>query len=364
MSRLRAIDKPLLVTVLLLALGGFIIFLSSAFGMLVYDSDRYSAIIKSQSVALLLGLLALYIASHIPPAWYKAAALPLFGAAAFINLLVFIPGIGYAANGAQRWISLGFTSFQPSELLKVTAVLALAYLLSKYRHGPQTLKESLLPFGIIAGISGILMLLQKDTDTFIVIVGSGLALLFLAGVKFRYIAMILGIGAVLVTILIFQRPYIQERINTYLHPSSDPLGQGYHIQQSLIAIGSGEWTGRGVGRGVQKYGYLPEPVNDAIFAVYAEEFGFIGAFILVIAFVLLLWRSLRLAKNSPDSFAQLTIAGIGIVIVGESFMNISSMLGIIPLSGMPLVFVSQGGTSLMVFLAALGICLSLSRSRI
>ncbi len=176
--------------------------------------------------------------------------------------------------------------------------------------------------------------------------------------------MVLGAGAILLTIIIFQRPYIQDRFNTDLHPSSDPLGQGYHIQQSLIAIGSGEWTGRGVGRGVQKYGYLPEPVNDAVFAVYAEEFGFLGALVLVLAFVLLLWRTLRLAKNSSDPFAQLTIAGIGIVIVAESFMNISSMLGIIPLSGMPLVFVSQGGTSLMVFLAALGICLSLSRSRI
>jgi cell division protein FtsW len=202
---------------------------------------------------------------------------------------------------------------------------------------------------------------QSDTDTFIVIAGTGMIMLFVAGGKIKDMIILGLILLAIVAGVAYARPYAKQRIITFFNSASDPRGAGYQIQQSLIAIGSGEITGRGFGQSIQKFNYLPEPIGDSIFAVVAEEFGFIGGIGLIILFMLFLFRSIKIASQAQDSFGGLVVIGIAILVIVESFMNISSMLGIIPLSGMPLLFVSHGGTALIITLGAVGIIANISK---
>jgi len=218
-----------------------------------------------------------------------------------------------------------------------------------------------MPFLIIMIVMAALLLSQRDTDTFAIVFATGMGMLVAAGGKLRHIgigilAIILVIGAVALV-----RPYARERLSTYFNPGSDPQGAGYQLQQSLIAVGSGGLTGRGYGQSIQKFGYLPEPIGDSIYAVAAEEFGFIGASALVILFVLYAFKVLRIAVRSGDPFGGLLASGIAILVIAESFMNMSAEIGLIPLSGIPLLFVSHGGTALIMTLASAGIVGNISR---
>jgi cell division protein FtsW len=212
----------------------------------------------------------------------------------------------------------------------------------------------------MAILSGLL-LFQRDMDTLIVIGSTGIIMLFSAGAKIRHLILVVLIGAVLVGSVAYSRPYIRVRLATFFNQGQDAQGAGYQIRQSLIAIGSGQLTGRGFGQSVQKFNYLPEPIGDSIFAVQAEEFGFIGSIVLILFFLLFLFRSFKISVRSPDIFSGLTSIGIAILIIIESFMNIASMLGIIPLSGMPLLFISHGGTALILTLGAAGIIANISK---
>ena len=188
-----------------------------------------------------------------------------------------------------------------------------------------------------------------------------MAMLIAAGGKIKHILIIILITALGVGAVAYLRPYARQRIVTFLNPAADPMGAGYQIQQSLIAVGSGKMFGRGYGQSVQKFGYLPEPIGDSIFAVAAEEFGFVGSVVLIFIFLVFVFRSYKIASGAPDSFAGLMVLGISTLIVVESFANIASMLGIIPLSGKPLLFVSHGGTALIIILAAVGIIANVSK---
>jgi cell division protein FtsW len=253
-------------------------------------------------------------------------------------------------------------TFQPSEVLKVAYIIYLAALLSAGKNKISDFRHGFLPFAILTGLTGIALLLQPDTDTFIVIATSGFAMFFTAGARLRDLALIVLIGLLGLVIIASFRPYLMSRFTTFLHPGADAQGSGYQIQQSLLAVGAGEVFGRGFGQSIQKFGKLPEPISDSIFSVYSEEFGFFGSAILVLAYLTFALRGLWVSARTPDLFGGLLAVGIVVLIIAQSFVNIGAMLGVLPLSGLPLVFISHGGSALLVALGAAGLLLSVSRS--
>lgn len=346
----------------MIVVGGFFIFSSASLGLLARGGAQFSSVAFSQLFfGIGLGTFALIALSNVSYRMYRPYATYIFAGALLLTLLVFVPGIGMEFGGATRWLSIGGFSFQPSEFLKLASIIFFAAWLSKARAHIGEYRQGLLPFGAFMGVIGLVLLAQPDTDTFLVIAVSGTAMYLAAGAKWRDIAIMGGILAVGVLLLALMRPYLMERFLTFLDPSADPQGSGYQIQQSLIAVGSGEWFGRGFGQSIQKFNYLPEPIGDSIFSVAAEEFGFVGSSLIVLAFVFFAFRGFRIAGKSPDLFGGLIVVGIVIMVVSQSFINIGSMLGVVPLTGMPLLFISHGGTALLFALAAVGIVLNISK---
>ena len=355
-----------LLTILLMLIGfGFIIFLSASVGLVARDSGAdFKSIVFSQTVlGLLPGLALMYILSRLSYKTFRRISFYLLLVAIAISLLVFIPGIGFEHGGAQRWISVGSHTFQPSELLKIAIIIYLAAWLAAFKHKATTIQWGVLPFlVIIIGVGGGLLLSQPDIDTFLVIIASSTAMYFVAGAKWKHIAGFLILMLIVGTALIFTFPYAKERILTFVDPSRDSLGAGYQIQQSLIAIGSGGLFGRGFGKSIQKFNYLPEPIGDSVYAVASEEFGFFGSSCLLLLFFLLAHQGLRVASRAPDLFGRLLATGIVIMFVSQAFDNIGAMIGLFPLSGITLPFVSHGGSALLFTLAEAGMLLSISRA--
>lgn len=357
------IDTIFLFSVLALSIGGFIIFSSASLGLLATGSGLFGSVTLTQFISLIFGLIAFYVISRIPYKFWKKYALAVLVIAILINCLLFIHSLTLVSGGAGRWVNLRFITFQPSEFLKIAFIIYFAAWLAHVKDRVTTFKHGILPFLILVGILGALLLAQSDTFTLIVIIVIGLGMLVAAGAKWSHLFMLVLVAALAVGIVAYVRPYARQRVLTYLNPAADPLGAGYQIQQSLIAIGSGGVFGRGYGQSIQKFGYLPEPTGDSIFAVEAEEFGFVGSLALIFLFLLFAFRSFKIAVRAPDSFARLAVLGIGMLVIIESFVNISAMLGIIPLTGKPLLFVSHGGTALIIVLAAVGIIANVSKFR-
>ncbi|MDP3982053.1 MAG: putative peptidoglycan glycosyltransferase FtsW [bacterium] len=298
--------------------------------------------------------------------------------------LVFVPGIGQQIGGASRWIAIGSLSFQPTELLKLTFILYTASWLSRRQvlvpfqkwHGTGASgkkqeplwsritrgKEILLPFLAVLGVISILLLSQPDLSTLGVIGITGIIIYFSALTPIWHTIFLGGGGVGALVLLVMFEPYRLERLITFLNPSTiDPLGSGYQIKQALVGIGSGGITGVGLGMSYQKFGVLPEPISDSIFAVIAEELGFIGATLLVLLFLAFVYRTILLAIRSQDMFSRLTAIGIASWISIQAFVNMGAMLSILPLTGIPLPFISYGGSSLMITLCAMGILLNVSQ---
>ncbi|MBI4120641.1 MAG: putative lipid II flippase FtsW [Parcubacteria group bacterium] len=357
----KPVDKWFLGIVFTLLLGGFFIFFSASLSLLTRDSAIFSSVVMNQVLGALIGLFLMFVFSRIHYRFVKRYALPFFILSLVATALVFVPEVGFSHGGASRWLSLGPFSFQPSEILKIGFVLYFATWLAAMRERAYSFVFSILPFLVLISLVGVLLLLQPDTGTFGLIFGSGIALLVASGARVRDIVLLGGgaLGGLLV--LAYLKPYVKERLITFINPAHDPLGIGYQIQQSLIAIGSGGIFGRGFGESIQKFGFLPEPIADSIFAVFAEEFGFIGGLLLITFFVLFVFRGLFIAKHAPDHFSRLTVIGIVILIGWQAFANIGAMLGILPLTGLPLPFVSHGGSALIAVLAGVGIVLNISR---
>lgn len=359
---LKKIDRPFLITVIILVVAGFFIFTSASLGLLAREGARFSSVAFSQLFfGIFLGAIALLVTSTIRYRFWRKYALYVFLASIVATLLVFIPGLGLELNGANRWLKIGSFSFQPAEFLKIGFVIYFAAWLSGIKNKLHTFTYGILPFIVLLCIVGAILLAQPDTGTLLVIIIAGAAMYISAGARWRDIFLLGALAVPLFALLAYIRPYIMERILTFMNPLSDPLNASYQIQQSLIAIGSGEMFGRGFGQSVQKFNFLPQPVGDSIFAVAAEEFGFIGSAILIFLFLFLAFRGLKIASRAPDYFGGLLVVGIVILIISQSFINIASMLGVLPLTGLPLLFVSHGGTALMVALAGIGIVLNVSK---
>lgn len=360
----RKVDKSFLFISIVLVVFGFFIFSSAALALLAKENSNYSSITFSQTIlGLCAGTVMMIIASRLDIQIWKKLAFWLLLFAIVLNILVLIPGIGFEHAGARRWIMIGTFSFQTSEILKLAFIIYFAAWAAGIKDKIKTFRWGFMPLIILLSISAALLLNQPDTDNFLLIIFSGIAMFVAAGGRWRYVFLIIIGGVIGLGLLAFMRPYIMQRIATYLNAQTDAQGASYQVQQSLIAIGSGGLFGRGFGQSVQKFTYLPEPIGDSVFAVAAEEFGFVGSVFLLVMFVLFATRGIKIASETTNIFARLTVIGIVIMIISQAFINIGAMLGVVPLSGITLPFVSHGGTSLFITLLEVGMILSISRTK-
>ncbi len=360
----KSVDSILLFFIVLMVAGGFLIFSSASLGLMARDGASFGSVASSQFLfGVIGGSLALLLTSNVYYRHWRKYAFYIFLATLLATVAVFIPGLGMTHAGATRWLDLGFTTVQPTEFLKIGFVIYLATWLSGVHDRIDHFKYGMIPFIGIVGVVGAIVLKQPDTDTFMIMAVSGMAMYLAAGARWRDIAIIVLGGVIMLSILAMSRPYIMDRFTTFLDPGADPLGSGYQIQQSLIAVGSGGFTGRGFGQSIQKFEYLPEPIGDSIFAVFAEEFGFVGSILLICSLVFLTLRGYRTASQASDIFGTLLVVGFMTIIITQAFLNIAAMIAVAPLSGLPLPFISHGGTALMATLASLGIVLNVSKYR-
>jgi cell division protein FtsW len=354
-------DRTFALIVAILVVGGAAMFLSAALGLLARQDSNLGHLALTQLLfGLVPGLAALVVLRFMPPKILLGSIVPFYLFALLLTAAVFIPGIGTHVNGASRWIDLGPVTIQPAEFLKVAVVLMFAAYLAKMKGKLSDFRYGLLGFGVIVGIPALLLIMQPNTSTTLVIAGATAAMYFIAGAPYRDFA-ILGVIAVIgLGALVIMRPYLLDRVKTFIDPHRDSLASGYQIQQSMIAIGSGGLLGRGFGQSVQKFNYLPEPVGDSIFAVYSEEFGFLGAAFLVLLFAAFAARGFMIAAEAGTAFGTFCATGLTLIITISAFLNIGAMLGIFPLTGLPLPFISHGGTALLAALATVGIILNIA----
>jgi len=355
-------DKTFLFFLILLSVLGLLVFSSASMGVLVKNWDGFEKIILKQVLlGIVFGWIVLIFISRINyKKWYKPSAL-IFIVSIILSSLVFIPGIGMRSGGANRWIDLGFTTFQPSEFLKFGFVLFLAAYFYFIKEDIKTFKYGFLLSSVILAIPVFLLYKQPDLGTLLSIVCTFLMMFLIAGCKKIHFFYFLLLGILMVALWAYTRPYAMDRIKTFLDPSQDKLDTSYHINQSLIAIGSGKILGKGFGQSVQKFSFLPEPMGDSVFAVASEEFGFLGSCSIVLIFLFLGLRGLKIASRANDSFGRLLTVGIITLIISQSFINMGVTMGIVPFTGIPLIFLSQGGSALFVTLMEMGIVLNISK---
>ena len=356
-------DKTLLSAVLILLTFGLVMIASAG---VIYSQTRYGDayyFFKHQFFyGVIPGFFVMWLFQKIDYHYWRKIAVPFFFASVVFLVLVFVPGVGSKVYGASRWLQLGPFSFQPSEMAKLSIIIYLAAWLES--RGAQRIKdvfEGLLPFLGIMGVIGFLIMKQPDTGTLGVIVLTSLSIYFVSGARMDHLVGMSGVGALGMWILVKIEPYRFNRILAFMSPAADPQGIGYQINQALLAIGSGGLWGVGLGHSRQKFNYLPEPVGDSIFAIIGEELGLIGATILVILFLVVAFRGIKIAKNAPDMFGRLVATGITMWIVLQAFINISANIALVPFTGIPLPFISYGGTSLIFLMSAVGILLNISK---
>lgn len=357
------VDRTLLFTVLTLILFGLVMISSAG---IIYAQTRFDDgyyFLKRQLLyGAIPGLFLLYLSQKIDYRYWKKVAFPLFAVSIIFLLFVFVPGIGIKVYGATRWIEIGPLSFQPSELAKLALILYLStWLVAKGEKSIRDFYEGLVPFLGILGVIAVLVIKQPDVGTLGVLVAIAVSVYFVAGARTGHLLGLGSLGLVALAILVKMEPYRMERITAFLNRSGDPQGIGYQINQALLAVGSGGIFGLGLGHSRQKFNYLPEPVGDSIFAIIGEELGFLGAAFLVALFTIIAYKGFKIAKNAPDEFGKLVAVGITVWIVVQALINISANLGLIPLTGIPLPFISYGGTSLMVLLFSVGILMNISK---
>lgn len=356
------IDPLLLGIVLILVMIGLVMIASAgiAYGEARFDDPYF--FLKRQLIGVVLGIGALFIFQKIDYHIFRKWSFVIFMGAIVLLVLVLLPGVGTEVYGASRWIKIGPISFQPSEAVKLAVIFYLAaWFASRGTKAVRNASEGVFWFVSVLAIVGFLIMLQPDMGTMIMIAVIAMTIFFLAGARMRHIAMIVAAGVVLLIGLIKSAPYRAERFMTFLNPDLDPQGAGYQINQALLAIGSGGVFGLGLGYSRQKHLYLPEPVGDSIFAVIGEEIGLLGGIIIIFLFVGFLLRGLKIANCAPDVFGRLVAGGIVVWVVFQALFNIAAITGLVPLTGIPLPFISYGGTSIVFMLAAVGILLNISR---
>ena len=343
-----------LTTIFLALIGIFILYESSTYTALINIGDKYY-FVKNQIMWVIIGIVAAFVVSKIPYRKLYPLALPLLLATLALLIVVFIPGIGLRLKGATRWIDAGLFTFQPSELLKISLTLYLAAWLSVKESG------RILAFLLLLGICGALVMLQPDMGTAFIVAGGATIVYFLSGVQLRemvFIGLILILGAFF---LITIEPYRVARFTSFQNFNKHDLsGTSYHVKQVLIALGSGGLTGVGFGQSIQKYAYLPESTTDSIFAIFAEEAGFLGTLFIISVFILELVLGFSIAARAPDLFGRLLAVGITSFISIQALINLASQAVVMPLTGVPLPFISYGGSAMIINFVSIGILMSIA----
>jgi cell division protein FtsW len=352
------VDYWVLFLVVILSLFGLVMIGSSS-ALVAYErfnGEHNYYYVGLQALRLVGGVLAMIIFSSVDYHWWKDKSRFMLFLTLALLVAVFIPGLGETLKGASRWIHLGPLFFQPSELVKLTFILYLAGWMEK-----RVANISFLPLMLILGAIVALIIAQPDMGTLSIVIAIAAAMFFTAGGSL--FQMIIGSSLALTVFLALIRSstYRWQRLMIFLNPSSEIQGAGYHINQSLLAIGSGGLWGLGFGHSIQKYLYLPEPYTDSIFAIIAEELGFVRAALVIIVFIILAWRGLKIAKEAPDVYGRLIATGVTVWVSVQMFINIGALSGLLPLTGVPLPFISYGGSSLVIIFIAMGILLNISK---
>lgn len=324
--------------------------------------DSYFLLKRQITNGVIPGVLLLLVLSKLDYRIFRKAAFPLLIFSIALLIAVLIPGLGADFGTARSWIAIFGLTFQPAELVKLTFLIYLAsWLEARGAHRASNFSEGLVPFITVLGLIIVLIMLQPDLGTLIIIVAMSLAVYWVGGAAFSHVLGIVALGVAGILLLAKITPYRAARLTVFLHPELDPQGIGYHINQAFLAIGSGGLFGRGFGLSRQKYQYLPEVAGDSIFAIIAEELGFFLTALFLAAYSYLMYLGLRIAQRAPDVFGKLLAVGIISWFSFQAIINIGAMVGALPLTGVPLPFVSQGGTALAVGLAACGILINISK---
>lgn len=361
MRKPHTVDVLLLVVTIALLLIGLLSVYSASYVVARQDFGDAWYDVKRQLLFALIGIAAMVVIMRIAYWRWQNQALLLFVIALVLLLVVLVPGIGVVRGGARSWLGIGSFGVQPSEFMKLAFLLFVAKGLSAIPQAFERFRTGLLPVFILMGIVFGLIMLQPDLGTGAVLLGATLFMVFCAGAKWRHLSVVTLIGVVFIAGLIAVAPYRLKRITAFLDPWSDPLGAGYQAIQSLYAVGPGGLFGVGFGESLQKFSYLPEPQTDFIFAIFAEEWGLLGGIVLLALFALLVIRGFMIAWRAPDAFGTLLAIGITGMITVQVFMNIGVVIGLLPVTGVTLPFISAGGSSLILLLMAVGLLLNISK---
>jgi cell division protein FtsW len=351
----KKIDLPILLTILgLVSIGLIIVYDVSVVQAFRDYGDKYFYI-KQQLIWTVLGFCCLTFFSFFNYRFFRKLALPLFVISFILLLLVLIPGFGVSAGGAHRWLRLGPISIQPAEIIKLASVIFFASLFEK---GPR-----LGPFALcVVAISLVVGLLQKDLGSTVVFFLTALVVYLIAGAPLQYFLALIPVSIIGMLTFSLTSSYRRQRILAFLDPFSDPQGYSYHISQVLIALGSGGLFGLGVGQSRQKFEFIPEVTTDSIFAIIGEEFGFIGCLVLISLLSYLVYRGFKIAENAQDNFGRILAYGLTAWLGIQTVVNLGAMVSLIPLTGVPLPFISYGGSALLADLVAVGILINISKS--
>lgn len=350
----------IIITLTLLAVGLIMVYSASAiWANFKFDDSLFFA--KRQLLFAGIGVIAMFFIMNIDYWTWKSWAKMILIICFVLLVLVLIPGIGMERNGSRSWIGVGAFSIQPSEFIKLAMIAFLAKFLSEQQKHITTLKKGLIPSLALVFLAFGMIMLQPDLGTGTVMLGTCIIMIFIAGARILHFVMLGLLGVAGFIALILSAPYRMARITSFLDPWQDPQGTGFQIIQSLFAIGPGGLFGLGLGESRQKFFYLPEPQTDFIFAILAEELGFIGGTFVLLLFALLLWRGIRIALGAPDLFGSFLAVGIISMVAIQVMINIGVVTGLMPVTGITLPFLSYGGSSLTLMLMAIGVLLNISR---
>jgi cell division protein FtsW len=348
-----------LVVVALVGFGVVMVYSASA----ILATDRFRDpyfFLRKQCFWALLGLGALWATMGVDYRRWRAVVLPLLGLAVFLLVAVLLPGFGQEINGTRRWLRWGPVSFQPTELAKLALVLYLADFLARRQAQIGSFWRGFLPPLLVTAAMAALILKQPDLGSSVALVAVVLSTIYVAGARLRHMAVVALAAVPVIVLLVTGASYRLRRVFAFIDPWADPRGAGFQIIQSYLALGGGGLTGRGLGESKQKLFYLPEPHTDFIFAIVGEELGFVGAVVTVVLFGLLLWRGMRIALRVADPFGALAAIGITAMLTTQALVNLGVVVGLLPTKGLPLPFVSFGGSSLLVAMASVGLLLNIS----
>lgn len=358
---MKRIDYLLLIGIIIISLFGVLMIYSSSYVWAEYKFNDPYKFVKTQSLFLIVGYIMMFFIIKIPYLKYLKHSNIIFVICFILLVLVLIPGIGTVRNGSRSWFGIGGFGIQPSEFTKLGMIIFTSKYLAFNEKALSNIKKGVLPIlGVLILIFGLIML-QPDFGTGVIIVVSIVALLFVSGVKMGFFIKIGIVGLLGVVGLIIMAPYRMKRIVSFLNPWSDPLGSGFQIIQSLYAIGPGGLLGLGFGNSIQKHFYLPEPQTDFIFAIISEEFGFLGILIVASLFILIIYRGFHIAIHCENKFGKYLAFGITFQLAFQTLLNLMVVVGLIPVTGVTLPFLSYGGSSLLITMLSISILLNISK---